>query len=654
MPNISIVVPEVQQSVLRPIVLDIVRQLETITKISKDSVILFPGELNRTYQPGSAVQEDSRDRTHFLNDDIVQIEIEEDFHKDSVLTTAVTRQEQLPVFCDDKIGIFIKPVYVTTEISINFKFRSKSKTSIQRWRDDIRMRTSMARDINLHQVTYSYLVPREIISILTEIHRLRENVAPYGEDFSTYLVSNSSTRLTKLSSLSGQSQELGISETQMRIVGYFDFEGYPEKPEHDEDSETWIGSFAYKLNYEKPIACNMQYPVMIHNQVLSNQFRPEVKDTYDLDNQLPSYSLSINAFNYFEAQNQLDKYINSKANIVIPEYDEFIPQDIIRGSVSVFSALCQLTLTDKKTLINLKELGNIALDPVIIDFIEKSEYPYMDKLYQSILQVSIYRSMNCAQQEMVQVTPTLDVRSNIDLDIRENNRIRFSIITDLTLLNPDALNRLKKFPLALVKIIQAINEGLRNNPGFDDLGRKKYINKDDIFNFILKPNPQGVLINPDFSCIMVKKQKRNDNYIKELLNRLIVDITIALGISQRNKMNEFISDINHLLMKSKTLLINLPKNNYTDILLELISLQATTESIIKMVDTDLEKDLIFRAMLTVLHDILNLIAELQLENDGSYDLSNECAKSIHRQTVMNTSVIARDGVRGARLEDYRK
>ena len=654
MPNISVVVPEVLQSVLIPIVYEVIRQIETITKIPKDSAILFPGEFNKLPQPGSGVQEANTDRSQFLNNDIVQIEVEEDYHKDSVLTTAVTRQEQLPVFCDDKLGVFIKPVYVTTEIAINFKFRSKSKTSIQRWRDDIRMRTSMARDVNLHQVTYSYLLPHELIGILKEIHRLREAVEPYGEDFDNYLINYGSTRITELSNLSGDKRELGISETQMRIVGYFDFEGYPDKIEQEEDSSTWVGTFTYKLNYEKPIACNMQYPVMIHNQILSNQFRPKITDTYDLDNHLPSYSLSINAFNYFEAQNQIEQYVNTKANIVIPEFDEFVPHDIIRGSVSVFSALCQLSPTDKKTLINLKELGEVVLDPAIIDFIEKSEYPFIGKLYQSILQVSIYRSMTCAQQEMVVVKPNLDICSTIDLDMRVNHRVRFSIITDLTLLNPDALNRLKRFPLALVKIIQSINEGLRNNPGFNDLGKKKYIDKDDIFNYILKPNINGIRINPDFSCIMIKRQKRNDGYLLQLLRRLIVDVVETGSIVKNNKLTQFYKYTDKLIFESKEIEANLSINNYTDLLLKMLTVKARVDEFISFIVTEEEKNLIFRIMMSVLSDVLTIIGELQLENDGSYDPLANCATNIGRNTIMNTSVIARDGVRGARIEDYVK
>lgn len=601
MPNISIVVPEVQQSVLRPVVLDIVRQLEAITKIPKDSVILFPGELNKMYQPGSGIQESDTDRTQFLTNDIVQIEVEEDFHKDSVLSTAVSRQEQLPVFCDDQIGVTIKPVYVTTEISINFKFRSKSKTTIQRWRDDIRMRTSMARDINLHQITYHYLIPGEMQNILYEIHKLRETVEPYGEEFGDYLINNSSTRLTQVSNQSGSIAELGISETQMRIVGYFDFEGYPDKPEHEEENDTWVGTFAYKLTYEKPVACNMSYPVMIHNQILSTKFRPAKQDTYNLDNHLQSYSLSINAFNYFEAQNQIESYVDLNAAITIPDFDEFIPEDIIPGTVNIFNALCQLTSTDKKTLINLTELGDITLDRDIIDFLLQSEWPFIYKTYQSILQVNIYRSMTLMSQEFCTVKSNLDICATNDLNIRQNHRVRFSVVCDLSLLNPDALARLKKFPKALVKILKAVNEGLRNNPGFDDLGNKKYVNKDDIFKFILKPNINSFNSDLDTRSIITCTKADND-YIKSLLNVIL----------SKDPDNREIKDI-----------ISTYKNcDYTNLLLRLLALTPRNGF------------------------IDNLIRILQTR----FIVSNN---ETSRKTVMTTHVIARDGVRTASVEEYR-
>lgn len=485
MPNLSIAIAEVQESILRPVTLDIVRQLEEITKIPKDTVILFPGQLEKSYQPGSAITEKGQDRTQFLGNNLIQIEVEEDYYRDAVLTTAVTRPEHLPVFNDNNLGVLIKPIYATTEMSINFKFRSKSKTSSIRWRDDIRMRVSMMRDINLHQVSYHYTIPVVYISLLKEIHRLRETVQGYGEDFPTYLTDNSSTRLTELSNQSGMKTELGIAETQMRIVGYFDFEGFPEKPEHDEESDTWICTFGYKFKYEKPIACNMTYPVMIHNQVLSTKYRPS-EQAYNIDDHLQSYSLSTNAFNYFEAQLQAQKYVNQNSVITIPDFDEFLPSSIPSGTVSIFNVLCQLTLEDKKTLINLKELDTIKIDSDIMEFLENSEWPYISKLYKSVLHVSLYRSMTLATSENVVVKSNLDICSLNDLNIRLNHRVRFSIVGNIQLLDQDALNRLKKYPKALVKILSSIDEALRNNPGFRDLANKGYISRDDLLKYINK------------------------------------------------------------------------------------------------------------------------------------------------------------------------
>jgi len=286
--------------------------------------------------------------------------------------------------------------------------------------------------------------------------------------------------------------------------------------------------------------------------------------------------------------------------------------------------------------------------------IEKSEYSFIGKLYQSILQVSIYKSMVCANQELVSVKPNLDICATEELDIRVNHRIRFSIITDLTLLNPDALSRLKKFPLALVKIVQSINESLRNNPGFDDLGKKKYIDKDDIYRYILKPNIDGLRINPDFSCVMIKKQQRDDVFILSLLQKLIDSIKFVILIINKNKLTKYIYVVEKVLFETQVVYSNLKNSNYTDLLLFCLTQKSKIEEIESNILHDNETDNFCRYLMTVYNNILNIISELRIENDGTYDPSSNCSSNISRQTVLSTSVIARDGIRGANISDYIK
>lgn len=487
MPSISLMNPETKQSALRPAVLDVVRQLIEITKIPPDTSILYPDDINKTHQPGSALSEDSTNRTLFPSNDKVQIDVEEDYDPSSILSTAIVRSEHTPIFSDEDIGVYVKPIYSKTNVVITFRYKASSRTAVERWRNDIRMRTSASRDINLHQVTYHYLIPSEIIAIIKEIHRLRENIAGYGDSFEKYFLDKSTTRLTELTNLAGAVVEPAISETQMRIVGIFDFEYAPEKIENNEDSEGWLGAFSYKFSFDKPIACHIRYPAMIHNQPLSTKFRPS-EESYNIDDHLQSFSISTNAFNYFEAQLQAEKYVNFKSSVTLPWFDEFQPQSVPTGTVSIFSALCQVSKEDKRTLLDLNDLDKISIDSDILEFIKNVEWPYLTRPFKSILNVSLYRSMSLARYDSISIDSNLVVKASTDLDLRTSHRVRFSIIADLSLLDQSVFDRLRNYPNALVKVISAVNESLRNNPGFKDLPNNGRITRDSLFGYIKDSN----------------------------------------------------------------------------------------------------------------------------------------------------------------------
>ena len=554
MPNLSQVIAETKQSVTRPIILDIVRQIREITKIPTTTPILYADDIGKVYQPGSSIAEDPSEKTLFPLNDKISIEIDEEYDGNTVYNTAVSYVEQAAIFNDKQIGVLIKPVYVSTNISINFKYKTKSKSLAERWRNDIRTRYSMMRDINLHQVSYHYVIPLDFIEILKEIHKLRETYGAYGDSFSKYLTDHSTQRLTDITNQGGNLVQQAIAETQMRIVGYFDFESVPEKIENQEDSDGWIGSFTYKFRYEKPIECNMRFPVMVHNLVINEKYRP-TKDAYDIDNQIQNFPLSLGAFNYFEAQLQAEKYVNFKSTLTVPSFDEFIPQSVPTAMTGVFNALCQITLDDLRYLVDLRELGDICLDKDILEFIKKVEYPFITRPYKSILNLSLYRSMALAREDSILLNDDLKVYSTTDLSIRTSHRVRMSIISDLTYVDKAAIDRLKEFPRAFVKILSAVAEGLRNNPQFRDLSGKSRITRDEIrelLSFSANGNPRprdsgassnnarDELINLANGAALLRN--RIDSAVKGLpanrVNLHTVDSSYIIAIN-RNNINKF-------------------------------------------------------------------------------------------------------------------
>lgn len=270
MPKVSIMTPELNSAVIRPSILDIVRQVQSITGIPKDSRILFIGDNEASYQRGSTMSaaQNERDRTSFSYNNQLSIDIESTFNEGNVFSTAVRQVEHIPIFNDPSLGIIVKPIYSKNDFVINFKYRSASHTEGLKWRDSIRTHISMMRDVNLHDITYHYLIPAEYIHILKEIHRRRELVDGYGDDLDTYLAAHASTKITAISNQTGTKVGLAVQETQMRILGLYDFQIAPEKPEKDGEASAWVTSFAYKVSFDVPIAVNMEYPIMIHNQLL--------------------------------------------------------------------------------------------------------------------------------------------------------------------------------------------------------------------------------------------------------------------------------------------------------------------------------------------------------------------------------------------------
>lgn len=484
MPAVTVSLSEITQSVSRPVIIDIVTQIQALTKIDPNARIYFPGETVMA-QPATTLGDTNHDPLLNSNQYLF-IEATDYFDNQSLSSTATDYHEYGAVFSDGMLGLSICPFYATSVVEITFKYQSPSKTEVVRWHDDIRMRISQMRDINLHDVTYHYGLPKPYLDLLRHVHTLREAKAGYGNTFDEYLEANSTSRLKKISDLAGKDSKYVIGETQMRIVGTFGFDGsVPDKPEYDAGTGTWSIAFTYKFSYERPLSCGIQYPVMVHNQLLAPDYVNFVDNSYDLDKVQQSFSNSIGALNHFESQLQAEKYINLDPVIRIPEFDDFRPKHYHVGLGIVVQALCEIDETDHRTLLNLNELGDFCMDADILDFIKQSETPYITKLYGSIIHVSLYRNGNLTSPETLMIDELLNIKATQDLDLRNTHRVVFSLINDLTYLKSPAIARLMKYPKAFVKIVQAINELLRDHPKLSALGTKRELTQAD-FNGVYR------------------------------------------------------------------------------------------------------------------------------------------------------------------------
>ncbi len=115
-------VPELSESILRPVALDVINQIKDITGISKDVRIIYNGDIAKTANAGSTIDDVNRDpllgQTKRL-----EIETENEYNLENLAITAVSQREHYDIFKDTSCGLFMKPIYVTNTLTINFKFK---------------------------------------------------------------------------------------------------------------------------------------------------------------------------------------------------------------------------------------------------------------------------------------------------------------------------------------------------------------------------------------------------------------------------------------------------------------------------------------------------------------------------------------------------
>lgn len=458
MPNISAEIPDTYSAITRPITVDVVRQLIKLMGLPEDTGVQFFGAMDTQYQHGSTLTP-VKEPNKFPFTGRINVEATENYIEDRTLTTAVKRRDARPFFLDTKLDVLCKPVYVGTEVTVSFRYRAPDRVTAERWRDEFRIRSGQGRTELLHEVNYHYGVPPAFMVILGEIFNMREAVAPYGDDQATWLKQCISNRATTLTTQAGTQPVLVIGEHQIGIVGWFDFLAQPEKGDKtDAGSAAWETGFDYKFVYDKVVACVMTYPLVIHNQLLDEKFRPE-EPIYELAQRRRHPSLTRVLLDAFTPL--YPRPTGLLSGVRVPVFDDWLPAWTAPESSSVITTLVGVNVDDPYEVISLLELGDFEFDADILNFL-KGEHRWLNSLYQSVFHLSLYKWKEPISDGSLHIDAELNVRTVSPMDPRDHHHLRIGLVTDLTRLTPPTLERLRGSGVAGVKILKALEPRLKD------------------------------------------------------------------------------------------------------------------------------------------------------------------------------------------------
>lgn len=441
-------------TVERPVALSVIKDLMEITQISDKTPISFYGYDGKSYQQGSTLGDNGVELNKWAYDERVYLEVDEDFDPDWALQTSVYKNEYQPVFVDELLGIVLRPVFRYTKVSLSFKYRALDRNQAQRWRNEMAIKCSQHREQIQHEVGFSYTLPAGFLYYIKKAHDLREAVAPYGESLNDYFTARLISRAGLVTDVAGKNGVWAVSETLSQVLGMFDFDSAPQKGQKEDDHDNWMTEVTYVFSYMKPIACTLEYPIMIHQQLVPAEFLPKPA-VLDLEDKPVYYSHTGLAYRKFHSSNKLLEKIGMEG-IRSPIYDDWRPRYIKPTTLNLMTTLVSVTEQDKRTLFNLKDLGDFQFTTEVLQFIQASEWPFVCKNYQSIIQIDLYEGTTLLPNTAITMDAQLNLVSTADLDLRKVYHVRISIVAVMRYLPKAAIVRLQNAPAAALKFVSAI------------------------------------------------------------------------------------------------------------------------------------------------------------------------------------------------------
>ena len=476
MPVATITLPNVEESVSRPLIADLTEQVKKLVNLKHVDDVRYMNYNGMVQNPDTAIG-DERDRyATFAGKTRLFVEAEEDFNADGWASTVVERIEHLPLVADPALDLWITPVLVACDLTLKFKFQTRSRDEARRWRDDIVMRLAQLREGTQHTLTFNINLPNSVWNLVGNIWRCRERIKGYGETFIEYVRRHSDRDLTVVSNAAGKIETLAFVRRLGQVNGRFVVSPLPEKPTFEESGGVWECSLEYKITYDRPIGCSIRYPIQVHQQFLEDKYiLPDV--VAPSPNETPrKHSQSQEAFHQFTTYNINGCFSHQDAYAKIPAFDEYVMKTRPRGTATVLLALLQLETEDPQVLFNLSDLGDIIIEPDILEFIKYVEHPYLTQPYASFFQIQVYRNDDLMDSKDFEVDSNLNVKSKLPLDLRNAYRVRFSIVVDPSMVPPSAFERMYSWPQVIVKLVSSINEALRYNTDFHDLMKLRPLN----------------------------------------------------------------------------------------------------------------------------------------------------------------------------------
>lgn len=489
MPRITVKLASNYENISRPVAMKIARDVMKVVDIPDTTDVFMPGEFEQIGQ--AANRTDQGDDVQLESYRKVKVTVTDRIRNESVMNAIIRQNEMPPMLVDPKLGIFVRPVYIPSDITMNFTYTAPSRVEVTQWRDEFAARRAENRTSLEHEVTYDIPMQDGVVRILAHLHDLRERTAGYGEDFLTYFKGMQRRPFGTVGTLDHvvEKSTIVIPEKQVNVQGWFDFSDIPVEEKVDGNS-VWRIEFTYKVMYHRATHLYFGFPMQVHQKMISAKLLDK-RERYSLDELKKNGPIGVTALDIIRGNYNFSP--PPADGIRFPSYDEWIPGKRRQPmyTVPAMTWMLQLDPKDSQELINLTQIPKVRFTVEVDAYLRKMHAVLHRKGGSSIL-FTLFADDTPMSEEMLTIDEHLNVRATRPLDLRRQYHLRLSFPTFYSLFSDAAIRSMQVDPKATLSVFQTIVPALDVEYAMGILLDDKYLPKSYIKWFYKYLQDKGI------------------------------------------------------------------------------------------------------------------------------------------------------------------
>lgn len=446
MPKYMLEAPMVHESATRPIVRKITKEVLENFGLRDDKVGFVFNGMNDAISTNNSTLGKSDNAIRLDSDSRIEVGFDEELV--NPLEVAILRPEQRFVFLDEDLRVWMKPVYVSTELTITFKLITQDKTTATMWKRRAELQSYREMHHFLTDIDYHYSIPSGFIKQLWVIHALRERSAePRLETFGKWMKRCFVKNFTSISNQAYKQTSFAIKEKQTRVQGWFTFGHEVSEIERKNDAGAWQAEFSVKVFYDRPDGIVMTYPLMVHNQLMPPEYREDNPQGRGPVDYLSSRSLSLQDFGLFERIGADRPITQFSSGITMPYFDDWMHNYQLPSHSCITRILLSLLPQEPEWLFTFDDesMGAYKIKDHVMDYMKECKN-YLLSPYDSIFHTSVHEWYKLLDYKKLNVDENLKLTSLAEMDFKSMYHVVVCLLNDLTLLSDIGKEILYKHP----------------------------------------------------------------------------------------------------------------------------------------------------------------------------------------------------------------